>query len=412
MQALLNPLNELADFSAMKDSLKKNKTVFVTGPVDSEKLHVIYGLSDGFKIKLILTYSEARVREIMEDAKLYDRFVYSYPARDLIFYQADIHGNQLTKERIRACKRIMEGKPITLVTTFDALMSPQPPLSVLKNSMVYIKQDDDVNLSELSEKLVTMGYEKTSQVDSPGQFSVRGGIVDIYDLTEDNPVRLELWGDTVDSIRSFDVLSQRSIETLQSFCIYPATEIILTKEELAAGLKKIEKEALKLEEKLRDDFKTEEAHRVKQQFKELKERLTEFDDYTNLESYVNYFYKDTASLADLIKDEKHIFFLDEPGRIKEHAEATEIEFKESMSHRLEKGYILPGQLDILYSFNKTLAKLSGDPVAILSTLESKSSILSPDATFGIETRSVASFNNSFDSLLKDLKKYKKVLDIL
>jgi transcription-repair coupling factor (superfamily II helicase) len=407
MQALLTLLNELADFSAMRDNLKKNKAIFLNGPVDSEKLHLIYGLSEGYKVKIVLTYSEARVREIMEDARLYDRFAFTYPARDLIFYQADIHGNQLTKERIRACKRIMEGKPITLVTTFDALMSPQPPLSVLKDAMVSIKKDDDLELASLSEKLVRMGYEKVYQVDSPGQFSVRGGIVDIYDLTEENPVRMEFWGDTVDSIRSFDVLSQRSIEELQSFTVYPATEIILSKEELAAGLKKIEKEAVTQEEKLRADFKTEEAHRVKQQFKELKERLTEFNDFTNLESYVNYFYKDTASLADLIKDESHIFFLDEPGRIKEHAEATEAEFKESMSHRLEKGYILPGQLNILYSVNKTLAKLAGEPTVALSTLESKTRFISTDATFNIETRSIASFNNSFDSLVKDLKKYKK-----
>ena len=337
MQALLKPISELADYSAMKDALKKNKTIFLNGPVDSEKLHIIYGLADGFKIKLIITYSEIRVREIVEDAKLYDRNLYVYPARDLIFYQADIHGNQLTKERIRACKRIMEGKPVTLVTTFDALMTPQPPLSVLKDSMISVKRDEDINLAGFAEKLVTLGYEKVYQVDSPGQFSVRGGIVDIYDLTEDNPVRMELWGDTVDSIRSFDVLSQRSIEELQSFCIYPATEIILTPAQMSEGLTKIEKEAVKQEELLRSDFKTEEAHRVKQQFKELKERLTEFNDYTNLESYVNYFYKDTASLADLIKGESHIFFLDEPARIKEHASATETEFKESMSHRLEKG---------------------------------------------------------------------------
>lgn len=407
MQALLKPISELADYSAMRDALKKNKTIFLNGPVDSEKLHIIYGLAEGFKVRLIITYSEIRVREIMEDAKLYDRNLYVYPARDLIFYQADIHGNQLTKERIRACKRIMEGKPITLVTTFDALMTPQPPLSVLKDSMISVKKDEDIDLANFSEKLVTLGYEKVYQVDSPGQFSVRGGIVDIYDLTEDNPVRMELWGDTVDSIRSFDVLSQRSIEELQSFCIYPATEIILTGTQMSEGLTKIEKEALKQEELLRKDFKTEEAHRVKQQFKELKERLTEFNDYTNLESYVNYFYKDTASLADLVKGESHIFILDEPARIKEHASATETEFKESMSHRLEKGYILPGQLNIFYSLNKTLAKLAEEPVVALSTLESKPKLISADANFSIEARSIASFNSSFDSLVKDLKKYKK-----
>jgi len=407
MQALLSPLKELADYSAMNDNIKKNKTIFLGGCVDSQKLNMIYGLGSGIKVKLIVTYSEMRVREIMEDAKIYDRFVYPYPARDLIFYQADIHGNQLTRERIRALKRMLEGKPITLVTTFDALMSPQPPLSVLKDSMINISSGESIELSELAEKLVVMGYEKTGQVDAPGQFSIRGGIIDVFDLTEENPVRMELWGDEIDSIRSFDVLSQRSIEDLRSFCIYPATEIILTKKQVLDGLKKIEKEAVYQEATLREMFKTEEAHRVKQQFKELKERLTEFNDFTNLESYVNYFYKDTASLVDLVKENNHIIFLDEPGRIKELADATEKEFRESMSHRLEKGYILKGQLDILYSVAKTTAKLMDSPMAVISTLEGKTSLVPCHSTYSVDTRSLASFNNSFEALVKDLKKYKK-----
>ena len=121
MQALLTPLHELADFKEMQEMLKKKKSISVSGCVDSQKLHMVYGLSDGFKYKIIATYSDLRAREIWEDYKLYDRNVLLYPAKDLIFYQADIHGNQLMKERIRCLRRIMEGKPVTLVTTFSSL---------------------------------------------------------------------------------------------------------------------------------------------------------------------------------------------------------------------------------------------------------------------------------------------------
>ena len=198
MQALLAPLRELADFSDMKEQLKKNKALSISGCVDSQKLHMMYGLSDGFKYKIIVTYSDLRVREILEDYRLYDRNVMSYPAKDLIFYQADIHGNQLMKERIRCLRRIMEGKPVTLVTTFNSLMAPQIPLRVLQEGIISISRKSALREEELARRLVAMGYEKTYQVEAPGQFSVRGGIVDIYDLTEENPYRIELWGEDVD----------------------------------------------------------------------------------------------------------------------------------------------------------------------------------------------------------------------
>ena len=407
MQALLAPLRELADFSDMKEQLKKNKALSISGCVDSQKLHMMYGLSDGFKYKIIVTYSDLRVREILEDYRLYDRNVMSYPAKDLIFYQADIHGNQLMKERIRCLRRIMEGKPVTLVTTFNSLMAPQIPLRVLQEGIISISRKSALREEELARRLVAMGYEKTYQVEAPGQFSVRGGIVDIYDLTEENPYRIELWGEDVDSIRSFDVLSQRSIEKLESVTVYPATELILTRERLREGFAKIEKEAAVQEERFRKNFETEEAHRIQTQIRELKEQVMEFQAYTNLESCVRYFYEDTVSLADLFSGQSHIFFLDEPARIREHGDAVETEFRESMSQRAQKGYILPTQMDILYSVETIMSRLAGRPLAAVSAMDFKSTLLKPDKKYDMIAKSVASYNNSFEALVKDLKRYKR-----
>ena len=407
MQALLAPLRELADFSEIGEGLRKKKTLSVSGCVDSQKLHMMYGLSDGFKYKIIVTYSDLRAREMWEDYKLYDRNVMLYPAKDLIFYQADIHGNQLVKERIRCLRRIMEGKPMTIVTTFGSLMAPQIPLQVLLESVISISKRDAVDERKLAAQLVAMGYEKNYQVEAPGQFSIRGGIIDIFDLTEENPYRIELWGEDVDSIRSFDVLSQRSIEKLESVTIYPATEMILSEERLKKGIARIEKEAKAQEELFRKDFKTEEAHRIKSQIRELKEQVLEFQAYTNLESYVRYFYEDTESLATLFAGKSHVFFLDEPARIKEHGDAIELEFRESMSHRAEKGYVLPTQMDLLYSVEQVMGKLADSPVAAISSIDLKNTLIKPEKRYDINAKSMASYNNSFDALLKDLRRYKK-----
>ena len=232
MQALLSPLRELADYDSLKEAVRKGKgPVGLTGCVDSQKLHMIYGLSDGVKSKVIVTYNDIKAREIFEEYKFYDRNVMLYPAKDLIFFQADIHGNQLVKERVRTMRRLMEQKPLTIVTTYAALMTPLA-LWDREKDVLDLERGGLAEEKALAEKLVSFGYEKCSQVETPGQFSVRGGIVDIFDLTEENPYRIELWGDEVESIRSFDVLSQRSIEKLESISVYPATEFVLDEEQL------------------------------------------------------------------------------------------------------------------------------------------------------------------------------------
>ncbi len=408
MRALKAPLYELGEFEEAKSLLKKpGKTVAFTGCLESQKLHMMYGLSDGFKNRLIVTFSDIRVKEIAEDYRFYDRDVICYPAKDLIFYQADIHSNQLTKERIRCMRRMLEEEPVTIVTTFSSLLSPQMPLSVWKEAVIFIDKNSEVNENDLARRLVELGYEKNYQVEAPGQFSVRGGIIDIFDLTEENPYRIELWGDEVDSIRSFDILSQRSIEKLTSVTIYPACEMILSDEKLKAGMSEIEKEAMGFSEKLRKEFKTEEAHQVESQLKTLKEEVFEFKNLINLDGYVRYFFEDTVSFLDLFDKESTCVFLDEPARVTDHAKAVELEFCESMSHRVEKGYLLPGQMSLLYPTEEIGAKITGHRVATFAALEMKTALFKADKKADIPVKSIASYNNSFEALIKDLKRYKK-----
>ena len=404
----MSPLGELAEFPRMKELLagKKDK-ISLTGCVDSQKVHMMAGLGDRFKYKVILTFSDLRAREIAEDYQFYDRNVVVYPGKDLIFYQADIHGNQLVKERINVLKRVMEGKPVTVITTFSSLMAPMMPIEILKEYTVDIHKNGSLSEVEIAKRLVAMGYEKTHQVEVPGQFSVRGGIVDIFDLTQENPYRMELWGEEIESIRSFDILSQRSIENLESIRIYPATELILNPEQLREGIKKITADAKKQSEALRKEFLTEEAHRLSRHVKELEEQVLELGMSVNLESYINYFFEKTGSFIDLFDPEKSCVFLDEPIRIREHSEAVEAEFRENMSHRLEKGYVLEKQADILYGKEEILYKIEKFPSVQIGFMEDKNLLIKTQNRFDIMAKSVASYNHSFELLVKDLKRYRK-----
>ena len=408
MRALTAPLEELGELEELKKQLKKEHAcVSLTGCVESQKLHMIYGVGEGFQNKLIVTFSDLRVKELMEDYRFYDRNVMAYPSKDLIFYQADIHGNQLVKERIKCLRRMLEGKPVTVITTFSGLMTPQIPLSTWQQHLLKIDGKTPVDERKLAEKLVEMGYEKNYQVEAPGQFSIRGGIVDIFDLTEENPYRIELWGDEVESIRSFDVLSQRSVEKLSGITIYPASEMLLSDSQMQKGMEKIRNEAKSFSEKLRKDFHTEEAHRVDVQMKELGEQVFEYRNLVNLDAYVHYFYEDTVSFTELFDKDKTCVFVDEPARVREHAQAVELEFRESMMHRVEKGYILPGQMDLLYTTQQIAAKLETCRVVTIAALELKNTLFKPEKKADISVKSISSYNNSFEALVQDLKRYRK-----
>jgi transcription-repair coupling factor (superfamily II helicase) len=408
VKTFTEPLKELKEFNDIRDNIKlKDLPVQVTGCIDSQKCHLIHGLSEGFRFKIIVTYNDLKAKEIYEDYRLYDKEVFLYPAKDIIFYSADIHGNAIVRDRLKIMRRILEKKDTTIIMTLDGGMDRLLPLQMLKDRILTVNSDSVIKLQEFSASLVHLGYERQAQVEAPGDFAVRGGIIDIFPLTEEAPYRIELWGDEIDSIRIFDVSSQRSIEQVDSLVIYPAAEIIPDENRIIAGIKKIEEEEKQYVKGLRDKFKTEEAARIQQILSEFKDNLNSFQGSIALESFINYFYEHTISFFDYFSNEDTILFLDEPGRLSEKGEAVETEFREGMIGRIEKGYILPGQMDVIFAYKEVLALLSRKNSILISTMEVKNNYFSPKHKYDFTVSAAASYHKNFDVLVKDLERWKK-----
>ena len=345
MKAFLTPLQGLAEFEQIKEKSKTNKGILqVSGCMESQKSHLMYGLSGIAPYRLILAEDERRAREIYEDYRFYDRKVYSYPAKDLLFFQADIHGNLLIRQRMKVIKALLEEKELTVVTSIDGCMDFLESLEKIKEQLIHYESDSIVDTEQLKNQLVALGYERVGQVEMPGQFSVRGGIVDIYCLTEENPWRIELWGDEIDSIRSFDPESQRSLENLEELTIYPAVEHIGD--------------------------------------------------------------KDMVSFLDYFPEERTIIFLDEPNRLTEKGGAVEEEYRQSRMHRQEKGSRnLPENW--LCSFEQLQKELNKRNCISVCALEPKQAGWKVREKFYLEVKSISAYNNSFELLVKDLHQYKK-----
>lgn len=414
METLLAPLRELEEFAQLKIAVEKGNTpVNIIGGLDTQKCHLVYGLSDLSDFRLIITHNEIRAKEIVEDYRMYDRNVMYYPAKDLIFYSADVHGSALVKERLKVIRAIAENEPVTIVTTIDAGMDYCLPFAHFLENKITITEGDRIDLTQWQKKLVDMGYEHTSQVEHEGEFSVRGGIIDIFPLTEESPCRIELWDDEVDTIRSIDVDSQRSVENLDSICVYPAAEIFMDEDTALRGLKNISKDMETCVRQWKEEGKKEEAERLRQSVESFRESFEAYHGMVSLESYIRYFTgnkngkAETVSFFDYFKDRRVVVWMDEPNRCIEKAEAVEYEFRDSMVSRLEKGYILPKQMDVLYSLPQLLQKLRQYPWVLLSALDAAPKDIAVERRFYLQVQAAPSYNNNFSMLAKDIARLKK-----
>ena len=404
IRSLHGPLFEYPAFQKAQESLRSCGHVFVDGCVPSQKLHFASALAADARNVLIVTHSDLRAREIREEYSFYSRNTVLFPAKDLIFYQADLKGREIETERLKCLRRIMEGRPVCVVTTFAALMTPQIPLYALKEAVLEVTKGGQLDLEETTRRLVEIGYVKNYQAEQPGQFAVRGDILDVFDLTEESPYRIELWGDEVESIRSFDALTQRTTSQLTGIRIYPATELVLSEVRLTDGIRRIRDELADREKYLRDRNMTEEAHRLKTEVERAVEEAQELQDHSRLESFIKYFYPHTSNLTELFSTDHTVVFLDEPARLKEHADAVLTEFRESMVSRAEKGYILPGQMDLLLLPEQVLAGISKFRRAGLAELLPMEEYFETEPSVRLNAKSVSSYNKSFDMLREDLMK--------
>ena len=403
-----NPLVELKEYEDLQEALKREKgPVQATGCMDSQKVQLMYELGTPYSWKLVVTYDETRARELYDDFKNFTSNVWLYPAKDLLFFSADIHGNLMVRERLAVLRRLLEEPEGIVITTVDGLMDHLIPLENLAGQVLTVKAGETIDLHKWRKALTALGYENMVQVDGMGQFSIRGGIIDVFPLTEETPVRIELWDDEVDSIRTFDLESQRSIEQLDEISIYPAAEVAVDQENLSAGIERLEKEAASYEKALRGQRKIEEASRIRGIIGELTEGIKEGWKLHGLDGYIKYFYTDTVSFLDYFLDEKGLIFLDEPLRLKEKGETVEAEFRESMVQRLEKGYLLPGQTELLYPAREILARSQTNRTVYLTGLDQNLPGMTVHEKFGFTVKNVNSYQNSFEMLIKDLTRWKK-----
>ena len=351
MKALLAPLAELADYEEIrKNRTKENGMIQISGCVNTQKIHLLSGIGSGCGYKLVVFSNEEKAKKAYEEYLLFGEETYLYPARDLLFYYADIKGKTLTNRRMEVLRAIAEKKkeePVTVITTMDAFLDGIISPDEIQKNRIHITGEDTVDLTKLEQDLTALGYERESQIEAPGQFAVRGGIIDVFPLAEEMPVRIELWGDEIDSIRMFDAKSQRSIENISEITIYPASENCFGN--------------------------------------------------NGLVSFLKYF-----------PENETLLFYDEPHRLQETAETVEAEYTESLKNRADAGMKEEGKEELrVFQTKDIISEMNRYSGIGLTTLESKCGLFKVRSVYTVQAKGVNPYNNSFELLTRDLKRLKR-----
>jgi transcription-repair coupling factor (superfamily II helicase) len=412
MDYLINPLLEINEYKGILTSLKDGKTpVSINGPSDSQKAHLVYSICKHTGAKgLFVAFNEMQARKFYEDFSFFlGDDVLFFPAKEVMLHNYEAKSYDEIYERLKALDRIVSGNYELIVTSAEALSQKLIPLSLFENCTIHLSPGDRVDLSHLTQLLVSTGYERVTIVEGKGQFAIRGGIIDIFSVSNQNAVRIELFDDEVDSIRSFDILSQRSIDKLSSVRIIPAREIIYTLNQRELITKGIQNDLFEYTKKIGNKNGADYLKQVKSKIQSDIETLKSDYYFPGIDRYIPYIITEPNTVADYAEGVSPdlLLFIDEPIRLKQRVDNLILENQEVCKSLLEKGQLLPSSFEINFNFETMSQRFEGFKTVALSTMPVYSMTAKNDNSFNITSKLTTSYQGHLDLLVDDIRHWKE-----
>ncbi len=345
MSAFGRVIKNSAEFEGVENSIKKGfLPQGILGLIPVQKAHIVSALTESLEKKaLIVVPDDATAVRLCDDLTAFGRNVLHYPARSFSFWTTDGQSYEYEQKRIKALRRMLDGKCDIVVASAEAAISYTVPPEILRLKSVLLKKGEEIPLENILMSLNAAGYKRVDAVEGVGQFSCRGGIVDFFSPDDDEPVRIELWGDTVDTMCRFDVQSQRRTVNIDEILIAPSKEIIIDNPaELAEKIQKFAaevrgKKADAIKEKLYDDI----------------DRLKSGVSVGSADKYLPIIYS-PATIFDYA--EGYLFFAFETGGIKEKINSSQKLLLEDIKSAVEDGTLCKGLDKFTLNFTEFVGK--------------------------------------------------------
>lgn len=402
------PMERWSQFQKIRESVQtmKGMTSF-TGVTDAQKCHLTASMLYPWdRTCIIITYDEMQANRLLDDMKLFCRDnLVLFPSGEIMLYHAAAHSREVTGRRLSVLERLAAGEKLVVVASVDALLQPSLPFSVFSDSMLEVIEGEEYSLPDLAARAIQLGYERIDTIEGPGQFSVRGSIFDIFPLTEEKPYRIDFFDEFVDSIRSFDLMSQRSEHRLVSVRIPPARNLIVTAGQLEEGKAKIEKSLTRLMQKMKKQEGFDKAQ-LRNRIDSLLEQMDHGVMEERLMNFFPFFYETPGSLLDYAGKEA-VIVLDEPVRIREHSSQAAEEFAEYFRDLLMKGEVLPEQAALLGGYDAFLAGMDDYRGMALLSLPRGNLGFEPKRIYPVSARSIPAYLGKWELLAEDIRYWKQ-----
>lgn len=386
--------------SGIEEGLKEQLVAGLSGSARTVFTAALY--HDLKKSILIVTHNLYQAQKVYEDLlNLLKEDVYLYPVNDLIAAEVAIASPELKAQRIDVLNRLAEDRPSIVIAPVAGVRRLLPPKEQWKKNQYKLTVGQDIDLDNYIHHFVLLGYERVDMVSSPGEFSVRGGIIDIYPLTEDNAIRIELFDTEIDSIRSFNIEDQRSISMLKTITIGPAVETIINEESKMRSIQEIEAGLAKGLKKMKNDQQKE---LLVENIQYDLERLRHNQFTQDIFKFSALFHEKPASLLDYVSKDS-IIVLDEVSRIQETYEQLDREEAEWYTHLLEEGKIFP-DVKISHSYVDVMTN-SKQPLLYLSLFLRHVPHTSPQNILNLSCKQMQSFHGQMNLLKTELDRWQK-----
>lgn len=389
----ISPLQNSKEYKDVINNIENNRgTLLINGLVQSQKPNIVYSIFNDLKKQILyIANTDLEAKKVYEDLCFYMKDKVDYlSSQDIYFYHLDAKDRNDEARKLKVLLRMISKENTVIVTSVEAVLSKYVPKEVLKKNIFTYKIGDTIDIENISKKLVNLGYERVSKIEGFGQFSIRGGIIDVFSLEYDTPIRIELFDDEIESIRTFDVFTQKSIKKIKKCTITPSREFIYP-ESIEESLTRLEKDISKITDD--DVYKSIENIKTKTYFE-------------GVENYIDYMYTDENKSIFTYLKEDAVVFINDVSRLKERCENYINEFKENYKLNLERGLALKQQGNLLYHYSD-LEYLAQGKKLILNMLLTKSiKDISVKSIVNFESREIPSFNGKLDILAEELTRLK------
>ena len=367
--------DRLPDFDALVTSLQgKDKSAAaiegLAGPAKGFTLARLFARCE--RTLLVVTYQQEQAQRLWDDLVRFgvpSERVCVLPASQSLFLEGDITDYRVIGERIGALSVLSSDTPGIVIGTIEAVLQRTSLPDDILTPAFSLEANATIDFDKVVTRLVRMGYDSANTVTRPGEFSRRGGILDVYPSTAEAPVRIELFGDDIESIRPFDVASQRSTGRHATVDILPAREIRLNPKQMTAPLAEI-----------KAAFEARKAQLVKANTRESRESIERLTDryesdvsllqqgayFDGLEQYFPYLVPNAICAADYLP-ENGVVILDEPNQIDDHWKRLSSDAIQARERHWERGELLEPELTAC-PYDVVLKQLAKHSALILSLL--------------------------------------------